>query len=187
MSQPMDRTLALEAVRVTEAAAIAAAAQIGRGDEHAADQAAVRSHARRLQRAAHRRHGGDRRRRTRRSADALSSARRSAPAAWRSTSRSIRWKAQPDGQGDGQCAGVMADGRTGLAAACARHLYGQDRDRPRLSRRRHRSRCRARATTSTPRQSQGRRPARDHGLRARPSAPCGRSSKACARPARRCG
>jgi fructose-1,6-bisphosphatase II / sedoheptulose-1,7-bisphosphatase len=41
MSQPLDRAFALEAVRVTEAAAIAAALQIGRGDEHAADQAAV--------------------------------------------------------------------------------------------------------------------------------------------------
>ena len=41
MSQPMDRKLALEVVRVTEAAAIASAKQIGRGDERAADQAAV--------------------------------------------------------------------------------------------------------------------------------------------------
>ncbi|HEY4941914.1 MAG TPA: class II fructose-bisphosphatase [Rhizomicrobium sp.] len=38
---PLDRAFALEAVRVTEAAAIAAAQQIGRGDEHAADRAAV--------------------------------------------------------------------------------------------------------------------------------------------------
>lgn len=37
----MDRNLALEFVRVTEAAAIAAAAWIGRGDKHAADGAAV--------------------------------------------------------------------------------------------------------------------------------------------------
>jgi fructose-1,6-bisphosphatase II / sedoheptulose-1,7-bisphosphatase len=37
----MDRKLAFEAVRVTEAAAIHAARQIGRGDERAADQAAV--------------------------------------------------------------------------------------------------------------------------------------------------
>src|SRR5690348_7463720 len=37
----LDRAFALEAVRVTEAAAIAASKQIGRGDEHAADQAAV--------------------------------------------------------------------------------------------------------------------------------------------------
>ena len=41
MPQPMDRKLALEAVRVTEAAAIAASHQIGRGDERAADEAAV--------------------------------------------------------------------------------------------------------------------------------------------------
>ena len=33
MAQPMDRKLALEAVRVTEAAAIAASHQVGRGDE----------------------------------------------------------------------------------------------------------------------------------------------------------
>jgi fructose-1,6-bisphosphatase II / sedoheptulose-1,7-bisphosphatase len=37
----LDRAFALEAVRVTEAAAIAASVQIGRGDEHAADLAAV--------------------------------------------------------------------------------------------------------------------------------------------------
>ncbi|MGH6887884.1 MAG: class II fructose-bisphosphatase [Rhizomicrobium sp.] len=41
MAQPMDRRLALEAVRVTEAAAIAASRQVGRGDERAADHAAV--------------------------------------------------------------------------------------------------------------------------------------------------
>jgi fructose-1,6-bisphosphatase II / sedoheptulose-1,7-bisphosphatase len=40
-SKILDRAFALEAVRVTEAAAIAAAHQIGRGDEHAADHAAV--------------------------------------------------------------------------------------------------------------------------------------------------
>jgi fructose-1,6-bisphosphatase II / sedoheptulose-1,7-bisphosphatase len=41
MSSALDRVFAIEAVRVTEAAAISAARQIGRGDEHAADQAAV--------------------------------------------------------------------------------------------------------------------------------------------------
>lgn len=40
-SRPLDRAFALEAVRVTEAAAIAASEQIGRGNEHAADHAAV--------------------------------------------------------------------------------------------------------------------------------------------------
>lgn len=38
---PLDRAFALEAVRVTEAAATAVAEFIGRGDEHAADHAAV--------------------------------------------------------------------------------------------------------------------------------------------------
>src|ERR1700733_2384681 len=37
----MDRNLALELVRVTEAAALSASLQMGRGDEKAADQAAV--------------------------------------------------------------------------------------------------------------------------------------------------
>jgi fructose-1,6-bisphosphatase II / sedoheptulose-1,7-bisphosphatase len=41
MSHLLDRVFAIEAVRVTEAAAISAANQIGRGDEHSADQAAV--------------------------------------------------------------------------------------------------------------------------------------------------
>jgi fructose-1,6-bisphosphatase II / sedoheptulose-1,7-bisphosphatase len=41
MSRPLDRILALEAVRVTEAAAIRAFKLIGRGDERAADHAAV--------------------------------------------------------------------------------------------------------------------------------------------------
>jgi fructose-1,6-bisphosphatase II / sedoheptulose-1,7-bisphosphatase len=40
-SKALDRILALEAVRVTEAAAIRAAHLVGRGDERAADQAAV--------------------------------------------------------------------------------------------------------------------------------------------------
>src|SRR6201985_2211419 len=39
--KPLDRSFALEAVRVTEAAAIAAFARIGRGNEHDADHAAV--------------------------------------------------------------------------------------------------------------------------------------------------
>jgi len=41
LERPLDRSFALEAVRVTEAAAIAAYEQIGRGNEHDADQAAV--------------------------------------------------------------------------------------------------------------------------------------------------
>jgi len=37
----MDRNLAIEVVRVTEAAALASARLMGKGDEKAADQAAV--------------------------------------------------------------------------------------------------------------------------------------------------
>ena len=40
-SQILDRVLVLEMVRVTEAAAVAASKWIGRGDNHAADAAAV--------------------------------------------------------------------------------------------------------------------------------------------------
>ena len=40
-SQVLDRVLVLEMVRVTEAAAIAASKLVGRGDEEAADAAAV--------------------------------------------------------------------------------------------------------------------------------------------------
>src|ERR1051325_9267172 len=41
MSAPVDRNLALELVRVTEAAALASAQLVGQGDKEAADQAAV--------------------------------------------------------------------------------------------------------------------------------------------------
>ena len=41
MATPPDRNLALELVRVTEAAAMAAGHWVGRGDKIAADQAAV--------------------------------------------------------------------------------------------------------------------------------------------------
>ena len=40
-ARPPDRNLALELVRVTEAAAMGAGRWIGRGDKNAADQAAV--------------------------------------------------------------------------------------------------------------------------------------------------
>ena len=46
----LDRDLALEAVRVTEAAAVAAASLMGRGDEKAADQVAVDAMRRELNR-----------------------------------------------------------------------------------------------------------------------------------------
>jgi fructose-1,6-bisphosphatase II / sedoheptulose-1,7-bisphosphatase len=55
----LDRVLVLEMVRVTEAAAMAAATMIGRGDEKAADAAAVEA-MRRFERTANGRNRGDR-------------------------------------------------------------------------------------------------------------------------------
>jgi len=52
-------------VRVTEAAAIGASKLIGRGDEKAADAAAVEAMRAALNELAHGRHGGDRRGRAR--------------------------------------------------------------------------------------------------------------------------
>ena len=50
-SKALDRVLVLEMVRVTEAAAIAASKLIGRGNEKAADHAAVEAMRARVQRA----------------------------------------------------------------------------------------------------------------------------------------
>jgi fructose-1,6-bisphosphatase II / sedoheptulose-1,7-bisphosphatase len=143
MSQPMDRKLALEAVRVTEAAAIASARQIGRGDERAADQAAVdamraalnelpidgtvvigegeRDEAPMLYIGEKVGAGGTARRHRARSARRHDADRQGAwPTRWRDGHR-----------------------RKGLAAQRARHLHGQDRRSAGLSRRRHRSRRRS--------------------------------------------
>ena len=67
----LDRSLVLEAVRVTEAAAIAAWELAGRGDEKAADQAAVDAMRTALNEPGDRRRDRDRRGRARRGADAL--------------------------------------------------------------------------------------------------------------------
>jgi hypothetical protein len=140
-SSVLDRVLVFEMVRVTEAAAIAASRLIGRGDEKAADQAAVDAMRTRstLPIDGHR---GDRRGRARRGADAL----------YRREGRHRR--------GTGPKIDIALDpleGTTITAKACptrspssrspstaaaqrARRLHGQDRGRPRLSRRRRRSR-----------------------------------------------
>ena len=89
-----DRMLSLGLARVSEAAALASAQLIGRGDEKAADQAAVNAMRDQLNMLDIKRRRGDRRGRARRGADALHRRRgrhrRTAP---RSTSRSTRWKA----------------------------------------------------------------------------------------------
>lgn len=94
-SQVLDRVLVLEMVRVTEAAAIAASTLVGRGDEKAADAAAVEAMREAL-------NGLDMDGTVvigegeRDEAPMLFIGKRSAPAGvLRSTSRSIRWKAPP--------------------------------------------------------------------------------------------
>ena len=67
----MDRNLALEVVRVTELAAIAAARLMGRGEKNLSDQAAVDAMRRAFDTLPHPGHGGDRGGRARRGADAL--------------------------------------------------------------------------------------------------------------------
>ena len=67
----MEQLLALEMVRVTEAAAIASARFMGRGDRHEADRAATEAMRTDDGRARHARHDRHRRGRARRGADAL--------------------------------------------------------------------------------------------------------------------
>ena len=170
----LDRALALDIVRVTEASAVAAALWRGRGNEAAADEAAAAAMYRELARlpidgvvvvgegeedetpllyigetvGA----GGDPRS--------------------GSISPSIRWKARR------LCAKALPNALSVLALADARqsaegahHLYGQDRHRSRLSRRPGRSRCLARRQSQGARARQGRADQRDHRLHSRPAAP----------------
>ena len=117
---------------------------IGRGDEHAADHAAVEVDAQGVQLPAHRRNRRDRRRRARRSPDALYRRKgRHRRYCRRYRARSAR-RHHADREGVAERVGGDGDRGDGHAAQCARHLYGQDRDRRRLSRRHHRSRRRAR-------------------------------------------
>ena len=122
-------------MRVTEAAAIAACAQIGRGDEHAADQAAVEA--------------------MRAAFNALPIDGTVVIGEGERDEAPMLFIGEKVGQGGlpvdialdplegttltakahGQCAGGDGDGRTGHHAACARHLHGQDRHRRRLRRR----------------------------------------------------
>ncbi len=173
-SHVLDRVLVLEMVRVTEAAAIAASSLVGRGDEKAADHAAVEAMREALNSlymdgtvvigegerdeapmlyigekvgSAHRHRPQDRHR--------ARSARRH---------HDLR-------QGRPQCAGSARGRRAWRPAQRSRRLYGQDRGRPRLSRRRDRPRQVADRERQGARRRQGRRAQRDHRLRARSPAP----------------
>ncbi len=176
----MDRNLALEAVRVTEAAALAASKLMGRGDEKAADQAAVDAMRRALNGLAidgtvvigegerdeapmlyHRREGG-----RRRPAD--------------------RHRARSAGghhhhrQGRPERAGRHRHGGGRRLPQRARRLHGQDRRRRRPARGRGRSRRDAGGEPEEPRQGQEGRRRRPRRLHPRPAAPC-RADRAGAR------
>ena len=170
----LDRVLVLEVARVTEAAAIAAARLRGRGNEKAADKAAVDAMRRELGRVHI--HGrvvigeGE----MDESADALTSARRSAPAtARRSTSPSIRSRARRI------CAKAMPNALAVLAIAerggllNAPDMYmNKIAIGPGYPGRHRRSRRPARATTST----RWPRPRACRWRRSRPASSTGRAT-----------
>ena len=140
-SKVLDRVLVLEMVRVTEAAAIAASTLVGRGDEKAADAAAVEA-----MRAALNTLDMD-------GTVVIGEGERDeAPMLFigekvgtRQGPRD-RHRARSAGghddhrEGGAEQPGGAGDRRGGRAAQRARRLYGQDRGRPGLSRRHHRSR-----------------------------------------------
>ena len=157
----LERVLSLEIVRVTERAAVSAARLCGRGDEKAADQAAVDAMRRELNKLADRRHGGDRRGRARRGAHAVHR-------------RDGRQPDRPQGRYRGRSARGHHAVRQGHAgrhrhhgdgggrqpAQRPRRLHGEDRDRPRLSAGRDPSRCvrRRRTSATSPRPRASSRP-----------------------------
>ncbi len=174
-------------VRVTEAAALAASPLMGRGDEKAADQAAVDAMRKALDTVCHRRHRGDRRGRARRGADALHRREgRHRRAARRSTSpldplegTTITAKGGPNAHGRAR------HGRARRLPQRARHLHGQDRGRRRPARR-------AWSISTAPPAENLREPRRGQGRASSPisssASSTGRatrnSSPRCARPAR---
>ena len=169
----METLLALEMVRVTEAAAIASARLMGRGDKDGADRAATEAMRTADGRGRDARHHRHRRGRARRGADALdrrAGRARAARATWRSTSRSTRWRAPtwwPSGQPNAIT--VLAASEARRPAPRAGHLpreavRGPGRGGPRghharahRQRARHRrSRCAATCGTSPSSSSTGR-------------------------------
>ena len=127
----VDRNPALEAVRVTGAAALNCAHWTGRGDEKAADQAAVDAMRKAFDALADRRHRGDRRRRARRSADALYRRRKSAHGGPKVdiAARSARGHDDLAPPARPTRSPVIAHGRRRQSASLPGHLHGQDRRR----------------------------------------------------------
>ena len=138
----LDRVLVLEIARVTEAAAVAAARLVGRGNEKAADKAAVDSMRQRTWPREHRWYGCHWRGRNGRSADAVH--RREGRHRERSGSGYRRRSAGRNDdlrQGDAELARRFGHRRTRRPAPRARYVHEQDRYRPGLPGRDRRSRC----------------------------------------------
>ena len=129
----MDRNLALEGVRITEAAALASARLMGRGDRHAADQAATEAMRGAFDDLDVERRGGDRGGGEGRGPDAL---RRGARRPGRRRRPGGRDRRRPARGHEAlrhrrrQRHQRHRHGAEGLAAAGARHLHGEDRGRP---------------------------------------------------------
>ena len=152
-SQVLDRVLVLEMVRVTEAAAVAASKLIGRGDEKAADAAAVEAMRDALNQLDF--DGtvvigeGERDEAPMLFIGEKVGARAGHGAEDRHRARSAR-RHDDHRQGRRQRAGRAGHRRGGLPAQRARRLHGQARGRPRLSRGRDRPRQERRPRTSAP-------------------------------------
>ena len=186
-SQVLDRVLVLEMVRVTEAAAIAASTLIGRGDEKAADAAAVEAMRAALNELA---------------MDGTvvigEGERDEAPMLFIGekvgsaigTGPEDRHRARPARrhddlrQGGAERARGAGDFGRGQSAQRARRLHGQDRGRAGLSRGRDRPRQDRRPRTSTAiAAAKGVQAERSHRLRARPPAPRGADRRTARRSA----
>ena len=185
-SSVLDRVLVLEMVRVTEAAAVAASSWIGRGDNEAADAAAVEAMRAALNELpmdgtvvigegerdeAPMLYIGEK----------VGSAQGSGPgidiALDPLEGTTLTATAGPN------ALAVLAIAEQRLPSERARHLHGEAGGRPRLSRRHDRSRAAGRRQCPRSGQGQGRRGQRDHRLRARPPPPRGASSPSFARSA----
>ena len=179
-----DRNLALELVRVTEAAALAASRWIGLGKKNEADGAAVEAMRRAFDHGRHRRHRGDRRGRDGRGADAVyrREGRRRRTADGHRRRSAGRHHAHL--QGRPQRARRRGAGRARQLPARARHLHGQDRHRRRPARWRGRSRCAGRQEPARTRAREEMRGVGPDGLHPRPRPPQGADRQGAAKPAR---
>ena len=185
----LDRILTLELVRVTERAAVAAARLRGRGDEKAADQAAVDAMREELNRLP---------------IDGTvvigEGERDEAPMLYIGEEVGTRQRAggrhraRPAGRHDdlrqepAEFACRHRHRRKGQPALRARRLHGQDRHRPRLSRRRSSiSMRRPTENIAALAKAKGVPVSRNHRLHPRPAAPCQADRGSARRPARRSG